>query len=119
MVDDDVQVGSENVKDEVQVGNKNVNDDTDYVGSEDNLDNFSDTEYEHNDEIDGLDWTIIFPFENLVDKMNNSNVEDDSGVLHTPPVSDDDEEHKKFPSYKSGEVFKFQLGMVFNYKEVV
>lgn len=43
----------------------------------------------------------------------------DSGQLYTPPKSGDDEEHEKFPAYKSGEDFKFQLGMVFNNKELM
>lgn len=51
--------------------------------------------------------------------MNSSYVDDDSNVLHTPPTSDDDEEHERFPAYKSGKVFKFQLGIIFNNKEMV
>lgn len=115
--EDEVRIGSENVNDD----NKNSgDDDTDYVGSEDELDNFSDTEYEYNDEIHDLDWTRVLPSDNLDDKVNNSNVEDDSNMLHTPLVSgDDDEEHEKFPAYKHGEVFKFQLGMMFNNKDMV
>lgn len=64
MVDDDVHVERENVKDEVQVGSKNVEDEVQvgnesvnsyYVGSEDDLDSVTDTEYEHNYEIDDMD----------------------------------------------------------------
>ncbi|KAI5393729.1 hypothetical protein KIW84_060734 [Lathyrus oleraceus] len=126
-VDDDVQVGSENVEDEVQVWSKNVEDevhvwgeivDPDYVGSEDDLDSASKTEYEHSDEIDDMDWTTFIPYDKLVDKVNNSDVDDDFDALHTPPASDD-EEHERFPAYKSGDMYKFQLGMMFNNKEML
>ncbi|XP_058784528.1 uncharacterized protein LOC131659338 [Vicia villosa] len=120
ITDDDVQVENENVEDEVLVGSEDVNDDdVDYIGSEGDLDSFSDTEYECSDEIVDLDWTTVIPLENLGAKVNNSDVDDDSDVLLTPPDSDDDEEHEKFPAYKSGEIFKFQLGMMFNNKEMV
>ncbi|KAI5437452.1 hypothetical protein KIW84_023529 [Lathyrus oleraceus] len=127
-VDDDVQVGSQNVEDEVQVGSKNVENevqvgsesvDPDYVGSEDDLDSVSDAEYEHIDEIDDMDWTTVLPSYKLVDNVNNYDVDDDSDLLHTPPASDDDGEHERFPAYKSGEVYKFQLGMMFNNKDMV
>ncbi|XP_058776681.1 uncharacterized protein LOC131651009 [Vicia villosa] len=119
---DDEEMEVEINKDEVQLGGELqvvADDDTDYVGSEDELDNFSDTEYEHNNDIVDFDWTTVLPSENLFDKVNNSDVDDDSDVLLTPPASEDDEEHEKFPAYKSGEVFKFQLGMMFNNKDMV
>lgn len=58
-----IQFRRENVEDEVHVGSENVNDDnqnfddddTDYIGTEDELDSFSDTKYEHSGEIDDLD----------------------------------------------------------------
>lgn len=115
-VDDDVQVGSENVEDEVQVGSQNVEDevqvgsesiDLDYVRSADDLDSVSDTGYEHSDGIDDMDWTTLLPSDKLVDKVNNCNVDGDSDMLHTPPTSDDDEEHERFPAYKSGEASNF------------
>lgn len=114
-IEDGVKAGSQNVKDEVQVWSESV--DSDYVGNEDDLGSISDIEYEHSDEIDNIDWTTV-P-DKLVGKVNNSDMDDDSGVLRTPPASDDDEEHERFPTYKSGEVFKFQLGMMFSNKEMV
>ncbi|XP_058775811.1 uncharacterized protein LOC131650090 [Vicia villosa] len=119
---DEEEIEVEINEDEVQLGGELqvvADDDTDYVGSEDELDSFSDTEYEHNDNIVDCDWTTVLPSEKLFDKVNNSIVDDDSDVLLTPPVSEDDEEHEKFPTYKSGEVFKFQPGMIFNNKDMV
>ncbi|KAI5401297.1 hypothetical protein KIW84_065950 [Lathyrus oleraceus] len=84
-VDDDVQVRSENIEDGV----------------------VSDTGYEHSDGIDDMDWTTLLPSDKLVDKVNNCNVDGDSDMLHTPPASDDEEEHERFPAYKSGEASNF------------
>lgn len=35
----------------------------------------------------------MLPFDKLVDNVNNFDVDDDSDVLHTPPASDDGEDH--------------------------
>lgn len=45
--------------------------------------------------------------------------DDDSDVLLTPLDSIDDKEHERFPSYKSGEAFKFQLGIIFSNEQMV
>ncbi|XP_058733914.1 uncharacterized protein LOC131605589 [Vicia villosa] len=119
---DDEEIEVEINEDEVQLRGELqvvVDDVTGYVGSEDEFDSFSDTEYEHSDDIVDFDWTTVLPSEILFDKVNNSDADDDSDVLLTPPASEDDEEHQKFPAYKSGEVFKFQLGMMFNNKDMV
>lgn len=112
-----MQVRSQNFEDEVQIWSETV--DSDYVESEDDLDSVSNTEYEYNGEINDMDWNTVLPSDNLVYNVNNSDVDDDSDMLHTPSASDDDEEHERFPAFKSGEVFKFQLGMMFNNKEIV
>lgn len=116
-VEDELQVGNQNVENEVQVVSESV--DPDYIGSEDNLDSANDTEYELSNEIDDMDWTTVLPSDKLVDKLKFFDVDDKFDVLHTPLGNDDEEEHARFPAYKSGEVFKFQLGMMFNNKEMV
>lgn len=44
---------------------------------------------------------------------------EDSDQLHKPVESEDEQEYETFPSYKSGEAIKFQLGMFFNSKELI
>ncbi|KAI5428369.1 hypothetical protein KIW84_033381 [Lathyrus oleraceus] len=99
--------------------NKNSGDDDDCVGSDGKLGNLSDTDYEFSEEVIDLDWTTVLPCENLVDGARHFDEDADSDVLHTPPDSGSDEEHVKFLAYKSGEEFKFQLGMIFSNKHMM
>lgn len=68
-----------------------------------------------------LDWTTIIPTK--ITKPHESEFHHDNGEdsdqLQTPPGSEDDEEYERFPSYKVGEGTKFQLGMIFNNKDLV
>lgn len=66
----------------------------------------SDTEYDISKENVDLDWKIILPYENNIDKARHSD-DNDYDVLLTPPDSGDGEERKRFLAYKSGEAFKF------------
>lgn len=43
----------------------------------------------------------------------------DSDKLYTPPASEDEQEYEHFPNFKNGETIKFQLGMVFNNKDLI
>lgn len=61
-----------------------------------------------------MDLTRTLPYEKLDDKVSHS--DNDFDVMYTPPDNGHDEENERYPTYTSGEVFKFQLGMIFNKK---
>ncbi|XP_058783100.1 uncharacterized protein LOC131657753 [Vicia villosa] len=109
--------------------NKNSSDydDDDYIGSDCKLGSFSDGDYEFSEHATNvekfehnvdLDWTTAMQYDEDVDRARHSDEDDDSDVLYTPNESGSDEEHEKFPSYKSGESLKFELGMVFSNKQM-
>ncbi|XP_058725642.1 uncharacterized protein LOC131596928 [Vicia villosa] len=98
--------------------------DENYVADSE-LCSFSDEELECSDHVEqnvDLDWTTVMHCvmhcDEDRDKARHSDEDGDSDVLHTPNESGNDEEHEKFPSYKSDESLKFELGMVFSKKEM-
>ncbi|KAI5439769.1 hypothetical protein KIW84_025228 [Lathyrus oleraceus] len=131
LVGDDVKEDNFVVDDVVEVNNDkedNVvvdDDDTyaDYVGSEGSSESGIDI---NEDSID-LDWAIVLHAESETNEAQcekyqaefKHNHGEDSDQLHTPAESEDEQECETFPSYKSGEAIKFQLGMIFNNKELI
>ncbi|XP_058784836.1 uncharacterized protein LOC131659698 [Vicia villosa] len=87
------------VANEAEAGNEEDDIDEDYVASESS---YEDSEFQFSGESDvsEMNWTKVLPQETL-------------------GSDDEDEEGLKFPTYKSGEGMKFQLGMMFTNKEVI
>lgn len=117
-VDDKVQVRSDNVDVEVQVGSDDKNeygdDVANYVGSDVGINNLSDSEYECIEDYVELDWATILLYSEKVNHFYDKKECDDDDVydsdqLHIPRDNGYNENHKKFPAYKSGEGFKFHL----------
>ncbi|XP_058742388.1 uncharacterized protein LOC131614867 [Vicia villosa] len=116
-------VDTEHVETEhVDVGMEDDEEDEDYVADTE-IGSLSDEDLECSDDYveqtEDLDWTSVMQCDEDHDKAKKSDEDDDSDVLHTPDGSGNDEEHEKFPSYKSGESSKFELCMVFSNKEMV
>ena len=76
-----------------------------------------------------MDWTKVLPQETLGEVSSCQNKKDqaemvhdeseDSKHLYTPLGNDDEDERMKYPTYKSGQGMKFQLGMMFTNKEMI
>lgn len=76
-----------------------------------------------------MDWTKVLPQETLSEVSSFQNKKDQDEMVHgdgegsyhlyTPPGSDDEDEGMRYPTYKSGQGMKFQLGMMFTNKEMI
>ncbi|KAI5433592.1 hypothetical protein KIW84_020759 [Lathyrus oleraceus] len=102
--------------------------DEDYVVSDGSFKN-NEFQFSEESEESGIDWTKVLPQETLNEVSSFQNKKDqvemvhdeseDSDHLHTPPGSDHEDERMKYPTYKSGQGVKFQLGVMFTNKEMM
>ncbi|KAI5392955.1 hypothetical protein KIW84_060201 [Lathyrus oleraceus] len=123
VAEDDVTIDSNVVAEE---GITDIGED--YVASEGS---FEDSEYQFSEEFEEseMDWTKVLPQETLSEASSCQNKKDQDEMVHgdgegsyhlyTPPGSDDEDEGMKYPTYKSDQGMKFQLGMMFTNKEMI